>query len=106
MMNKVDTASAAWHFENHDGAYISLSPDFGSNPATHAPYRREPYISADIPLTAGGTEHITGKAGGWTSSAVLVQWVDTEGARHNVWVEPAQVQRIRREESTWLWHWI
>ncbi|WP_162150158.1 hypothetical protein, partial [Arthrobacter sp. H14] len=76
MVTKVDTASAARHFENHDGAYISLSPDFRSSPATHAPYRREPYISADIALAAGGTAHITGKAGGWTTTAVLVQWAD------------------------------
>ncbi|WP_162150252.1 hypothetical protein [Arthrobacter sp. H14] len=68
MVTKVDTASAARHFENHDGAYISLSPDFGSSRATYAPYRREPYISANIPLSAGGTAHITGKAGGWTTS--------------------------------------
>ncbi|WP_162150167.1 hypothetical protein [Arthrobacter sp. H14] len=37
MVTKVDTATAARHFENHDGAYISLAPDFGSGPATHAP---------------------------------------------------------------------
>ncbi|WP_341394082.1 hypothetical protein [Arthrobacter sp. G119Y2] len=72
----------------------------GSAPAgriTHAPYRREPYVRAQLPQF--GT--VDAKAAAWTRTQVLLHWIDEHGKAHNEWVLAVRVRRITREESRW-----
>lgn len=64
---------------------------------THAPYRREPYVRAQ--LDDGRT--IDAKAAAWTRTQVLLHWMDADGKAHNMWVLAVRVTRIRAEESAW-----
>ena len=72
----------------------------GRTPAgtvTHAPYRREPYVRAQLPQL--GT--VDAKAAAWTRTQVLLHWVDENGKAHNEWVLAVRVRRITRAESAW-----
>jgi hypothetical protein len=72
----------------------------GRSPAgriTHAPYRREPYVRAQLPRF--GT--VDAKAAAWTQTQVLLHWIDDNGRVHNEWVLALHVRRITREESSW-----
>ena len=60
-------------------------------PVTHAPYRREPYVRAQ--LDDGRT--IDTKAAAWSRTHVLLHWVDGDGKVRNVWVLASKVKRIR-----------
>ena len=66
-------------------------------PVTHAPYRREPYVRAQ--LDDGHT--VDAKAAAWTRTHVLLHWMDDDGQAWNVWVLAVRVKRIRAEESAW-----
>ena len=63
----------------------------------HAPYRREPYVRAELPRF--GT--VDAKAAAWTHTQVLLHWVDEDGKAHNEWVLALHVRRITRTESAW-----
>ena len=81
-------------------ARLGLQPIGGqppSGPVTHAPYRREPYVRAQ--LDDGRT--VDAKAAAWTRTHVLLHWVDDDGQAWNVWVVAVRVKRIRAEESAW-----
>lgn len=68
-----------------------------ADPVTHAPYRREPYVRAQLPEF--GT--VDAKAAAWTRTQVLLHWMDEDGKAHNEWVLALHVRRITREESRW-----
>ena len=63
---------------------------------THAPYRREPYVRVRFP----DGNVVDAKAAGWTSSYVLLHWID-DGQACNEWVPAHAVRRITREDSSW-----
>lgn len=64
---------------------------------THAPYRREPYVRVRFP---DGIV-VDAKAAGWTSSYVLLHWMDADSQARNEWVPASAVRRIKRVESIW-----
>ena len=66
-------------------------------PVTHAPYRREPYVRANLD---DGTV-VDGKAIGWTQHQVDVKWRTPDGKTHVQWMGAEHVQRIKRSESAW-----
>ena len=89
-MNKVDVMEARQ----------GLHGSGGQAPAgrvTHAPYRREPYVRAQ--LTRFGT--VDAKAAAWTQTQVLLHWIDLDGKAHNEWALAVRVRRIPRAESAW-----
>ncbi|WP_155838818.1 hypothetical protein [Arthrobacter castelli] len=85
---------------NHDAEYVQVDRCTPENTRTF-PYQREPYVRASIPLKAGGTATVDGKAIRWCHAAVLVHWEEESGPVHNVWVAPENLRRIGRDESSW-----
>jgi hypothetical protein len=75
--------------------------------ATHAPYRREPYVRA----TLDDGSVVDGNATAWTATWVNVKWYDPDvpyavvaGIQvhmHSAWVPAEHVEGIRRSESAW-----
>lgn len=89
-VNKVDVMEARQGLQTTGGRRPS-------GPVTHAPYRLEPYVRAQ--LDDGRT--VDAKAAAWTRTHVLLHWKDEAGKAWNVWVVAVRVRRISAEESSW-----
>lgn len=76
------------HYEDRDDSW---------RPTTHAPYKREPYVRAEL---ADGTT-VDGKASAWARDKVYVHWQDEDWQVHNQWMDAHHVTRIHRDESRW-----
>lgn len=63
-----------------------------------APYRREPYVRAELP--DGST--VDGKAVRWSATHALIHWQERPGGPHcEAWVPGSWCERIERADSTW-----
>lgn len=83
--------------QTSDVRFYGISGPPPSQTIASAPYRREPYVSVDLP----GFGRFDGKATRWTPQAVLITGETAPGVRHSAWVPASWVRRISRDESLW-----
>ncbi|QCU79645.1 hypothetical protein E7744_15135 (plasmid) [Citricoccus sp. SGAir0253] len=81
------------------GTPVVDPPAFSAtNPAVRAPYRREPYVRAQLPDRGA----VDAKALFWSGTHVLIHWQVDHGVEvHNAWIPASWVTRIRPEDSSW-----
>lgn len=77
--------------------YVRSEPGPGED-ASSWEYGHEPKVSADVPLTGGGTVTVYANADRWSKTRIIVSWFDDDGHHHWAWVPKESVRRVTDSE--------